>query len=105
MRLPFRHIPITLSLDIANFRRESRDTFLTKVCIFEYTLHQYFVEYINLIYCDLVGQMGSDGVEPPEPEGSRFTVCPASTYSITTQIFILTLRIRIRESVQIPPKR
>ena len=29
--------------------------------------------------------MGSDGVEPPESEDSRFTVCPATNYGITTQ--------------------
>ena len=29
--------------------------------------------------------MGSDGVEPPESEDSRFTVCPATIYGITTQ--------------------
>ena len=28
--------------------------------------------------------MGSDGVEPPESEDSRFTVCPATNYGITT---------------------
>ena len=31
--------------------------------------------------------MGGDGVEPPEPEDSRFTVCPATTYGISSQIF------------------
>lgn len=28
--------------------------------------------------------MGCDGVEPPEPEGKRFTVVPATTYRITS---------------------
>lgn len=27
-------------------------------------------------------QMGKDGVAPPEPEGNRFTVCPATIYGI-----------------------
>ena len=26
--------------------------------------------------------VGVDGVAPPEPEGSRFTVCPATIYGI-----------------------
>ena len=26
--------------------------------------------------------MGKDGVAPPEPEGNRFTVCPATIYGI-----------------------
>lgn len=30
--------------------------------------------------------VGGDGVEPPEPFGSRFTVCPATTYGITAHI-------------------
>ena len=29
-------------------------------------------------------KMGADGVEPPEPKGSRFTVCPATSYGINS---------------------
>lgn len=29
--------------------------------------------------------MGCERVELPEPEGNRFTVCPATTYGITSQ--------------------
>ena len=36
--------------------------------------------------------VGADGVEPPEPEDSRFTVCPATTYGLNTHI----LEIRVR---------
>ena len=30
--------------------------------------------------------VGGDGVEPPEPEGNRFTVCPAATYGISSHV-------------------
>lgn len=30
--------------------------------------------------------VGSDGVEPPESNDSRFTVCPASIYGITPHV-------------------
>ena len=30
--------------------------------------------------------VGGDGVEPPELESSRFTVCPATTYGIPAHI-------------------
>lgn len=30
--------------------------------------------------------VGGDGVEPPESEDNRFTVCPATTYGITAHI-------------------
>lgn len=30
--------------------------------------------------------VGGDGVEPPEANANRFTVCPAPTYGITTHI-------------------
>lgn len=52
--------------------------------------------------------MGSDGVEPPESEDSRFTVCPATTYGITalnkswrrfTDFSLSTLR-NVRRSVK-----
>ena len=33
--------------------------------------------------------MEEDGVEPPEPEGTRFTVWPATTYGILFLIFVL----------------
>ena len=32
--------------------------------------------------------MGDDGVEPPESEDNRFTVCPAPTYGIIALNFI-----------------
>lgn len=34
--------------------------------------------------------MDRDGVEPPESEDSRFTVCPATTYGITVHIICKT---------------
>ena len=37
--------------------------------------------------------VGRDGVEPPEPEGNRFTVCPAPTYGISPHILLKTYRV------------
>ena len=37
--------------------------------------------------------MGEDGVEPPEPEGTRFTVWPATTYGILSLTYALTLSL------------
>ena len=30
--------------------------------------------------------VGGGGLEPPEPKGNRFTVCPATNYGIPTHI-------------------
>ena len=39
--------------------------------------------------------MGRDGVEPPESEDSRFTVCPATTYGISSLSWASWIRTNV----------
>lgn len=54
---------------------------------------------VFLLYAKLsAAQMGKDGVAPPEPEGNRFTVCPATIYGIFPHVRF-PLRLSHRKSL------
>lgn len=57
--------------------------------------------------CHQCNAIGRDGVEPPESEDNRFTVCPASTYGISSNTcnpvgFVVYTGLRGMLSFQLP---
>ena len=55
---------------------------------------------VPLLYDTLI-LVGGDGVEPPESSDSRFTVCPAAIYGISTHL--LNINFYMAERVGYDP--